>query len=71
MHKEHVRCRNQGEESTTHQSLGSNADLPQEAEGETDHLPVTTFWGEAMSHMFGEQGKSTVLCESVCDTPKS
>jgi hypothetical protein len=41
-----VRCRNQrGEGSTAHQtgkSPGSNSGLPQEAEGETDHLPETT-----------------------------
>jgi hypothetical protein len=37
--------RNQrGEETTAHQTdkkPGSNSDLPQEAEGETDHLPET------------------------------
>jgi hypothetical protein len=39
-----VRCRNQLG-STAHQigkNLGSNLDLPQEAAGETDHLPDTT-----------------------------
>jgi hypothetical protein len=40
-----VRRRNQqGEETTAHQTdkkPGSNSDLPQEAEGETDHLPET------------------------------
>jgi hypothetical protein len=39
-----VRCRNQkGEGNTAHQTgkdLGSNSGLPQEAEGETDHLPM-------------------------------
>jgi hypothetical protein len=47
-----VRLRNQqGEGSTTHQSAknpGSNLGLPQEAEGETDHLPET-----ASNHLLG------------------
>jgi hypothetical protein len=68
-----VRCRNQlGEGSTAHQTgknPGSYSGLPQEAEGETDHLPESVsnclFWGEAMSLRFGEQGGSTVLGESV------
>jgi hypothetical protein len=39
-----VRHRNQLENIThqTGKNPGSNSDLPQEAEGETDHLPETT-----------------------------
>jgi hypothetical protein len=47
-----VRHRNQQVEgNTTHQTgknPGSNSGLPQEAEGETDHLPETT-----SNHIFG------------------
>jgi hypothetical protein len=67
-----VRCRNQqGEGSTTHQTgknLGSNSGLPQEAEGELDHLTMGhpsnhLFGSETMSLRFREQYGSTVLCE--------
>jgi hypothetical protein len=64
-----VRCRNQrGEGSTTHQTgknLGSNSGLLQEAEGETDHLPMRhtsncLFCGENVSPRFREWDGSTV-----------
>jgi hypothetical protein len=65
-----LRCRNRLRSTDLHtgKSLGSNSGLPQEAEGETDHLPetlVTACWGEALSLRFREQGGSTVPCESV------
>jgi hypothetical protein len=69
-----VRCRNQRREgSTTHQTgenLGLNSDLHQEAEGETDHLPMKHpsncfFGGRTISLSFREQEGSTVLCENI------
>jgi hypothetical protein len=69
-----VRHRNQrGEGSTAHQTgknPGSSSDLPQEAEGKPDHLPMghpsnCHFWGETMSLTFREWYGSTVLNESV------
>jgi hypothetical protein len=73
MHWNLVRPRNQqGERSTIHQigkNPGSNSGLPQEAEGETDHLSETTsnilFWGETVSFRFKDHGGSTVLCKSI------
>jgi hypothetical protein len=62
----------QRERSTTHQTgknPDSNSGLPQEAEGETDHLPETAsnqlFWGETISLRFREWGGSIVLCKNV------
>jgi hypothetical protein len=65
-----VRRRNQLG-STAHQigkNPGLNSGLPQEAEGETDHLPetlVTACWGETVSLRFREQGGRIVPCEST------
>jgi hypothetical protein len=61
-----VRCRNQrGEGSTAHQTgkTGSNSGLPQDAEGELDHLPMGHpsnhhFWGETMSQVQGAVWKN-------------
>jgi hypothetical protein len=59
-----VKCRNQQREgNTSHQTdknPGSNSDLPQEAEGEPDHLPMGhpsnhQFLVETMSLRFREQ----------------
>jgi hypothetical protein len=64
------------EESAAHhtgKSQGLNSGLPQEAEVESDQLLlirlllVTTFWEETISLRFREWGRSTVLCECVCE----
>jgi hypothetical protein len=48
----------------TGKNLGSNSGLPQEAEGETDHLPENASnHSETMSFRFREWGGSTELCE--------
>jgi hypothetical protein len=61
------------EGSTAHQTgknPGSNSGLPQDAEGELDHLPMghlsnCHFGGETVSLRFREWYGSTVLCESM------
>jgi hypothetical protein len=54
----------------TGKNLGLNSGLPQEAEGELDHLPMGHpsnfhFWGATMSLWSREQYGSMVLYESV------
>jgi hypothetical protein len=73
MHTGTQRGTGTSEGSTTHwtgNNSGSNSGLPQEAEGESDHLPMRQpsnciFGGEIMSLRFRERGESTVLYKSV------
>jgi hypothetical protein len=61
-----------GEGSTTHQTgknLGSNSGLPQEAEGELDHLPmghpVTTIFGVKLCLSGSESSMEVWYCIRV------
>jgi hypothetical protein len=63
-----VRYRNQLGSTTgqTCKNLGSNFGIPQEAEGEIDHLPETAFWGEVCLSVSGSRAE---ICAKACKTP--